>query len=425
MSSEPRGILFLALLCGAACNEVRIPSPPPAFEDGGLVAKGVAPPRGALKALEGVYSTSSVFGPEAVAHATATTLSLLAAPRSSLAVLQAGCLGDAGTRRLVLEGYWRYLDGTETGLVRLFVSPPEVAEAVCLGGPVLASSVSFSGMTGTGVANPTDAIEAVYSRPRKERTGKFLAGGHRGACLTSSGCAASENSVESIRLTEQLGADLAEMDVRVTHDGVPVLYHDETLNGDLSSGLYCVGRIGDLTYAALLASCRLRGGERLPMLAEALEAAGTATSLLAVWLDVKTPEAVAPTIAVVEAFREKHPEAGLKIWLGLPTDDVLGAYRSAARSPGVECLVEEDAADVEAIPCSAWGPRFTRGPMPDTTRRLQSDGRFVVYWTIDDPGLMDAFLTSDEPNGMLTSFLPVLVHRFEAVGRVPSGGGAP
>jgi len=410
------------VLLGAACNDMPLPGPPPAFAGGGLVASGTPPPSGALKALEGVYATSSLFGSEVVAHATATTLSLLATPHAAFAVLHAGCLPPPQAPTLVLEGYWRYLDGRDTGLVRLFVDPPAAASAVCAGQPVTAPGITLHGLTGLGAADPVAPLEAGYLRPRKQRTGRFLAGGHRGACQTSAGCAASENSLETLPLAEQLGADLSEMDVQVTRDGVPVIYHDGALNGDLSRGLYCVGKISDLTYAMLLANCRLLGGEKIPTLADALEVAGTKTGLAAVWLDIKSPETVPGAVAAIEAFFSRHPSASLQVLVGLPSADIIAAYEAAPRSDVVRCLIEEDPGDVDRLACTAWGPRFTRGPMPDVTGRLQSEGRLVVYWTIDDPDLMDAFLTSDTPNGILTSLLPMLVHRFEAVGRVPGDG---
>lgn len=61
---------------------------------------------------------------------------------------------------------------------------------------------------------------------------------HRGACLE-----APEDTLESLRLASELGADVVECDPRYTKDGTLVLFHD----GDLSRLAKCPEKIADLT----------------------------------------------------------------------------------------------------------------------------------------------------------------------------------
>jgi glycerophosphoryl diester phosphodiesterase len=49
--------------------------------------------------------------------------------------------------------------------------------------------------------------------------------GHRGACGY-----APENTVESVRTAHQLGAKWVELDVKLTKDGVPIIFHDDDLD---------------------------------------------------------------------------------------------------------------------------------------------------------------------------------------------------
>lgn len=49
--------------------------------------------------------------------------------------------------------------------------------------------------------------------------------GHRGACGY-----APENTLESIRTAAELGVEWVEFDVKLTSDGVPILFHDDTLD---------------------------------------------------------------------------------------------------------------------------------------------------------------------------------------------------
>lgn len=49
--------------------------------------------------------------------------------------------------------------------------------------------------------------------------------GHRGACGY-----APENTIESIRTAHELGAQWVELDVKLTKDGIPIIFHDEDLD---------------------------------------------------------------------------------------------------------------------------------------------------------------------------------------------------
>lgn len=49
--------------------------------------------------------------------------------------------------------------------------------------------------------------------------------GHRGACGY-----APENTIESVRTAHELGAKWVELDVKLTKDGIPVIFHDEDLD---------------------------------------------------------------------------------------------------------------------------------------------------------------------------------------------------
>jgi hypothetical protein len=110
--------------------------------------------------------------------------------------------------------------------------------------------------------------------------------------------------------------------------------------------------------------------------------------------------------------------------MGLPDPTLQATYEQARAAgqlaPGQLCLIEDAAEDVTGVPCVAWGPRYTRGPMADTVRSLQSQNKFVGYWTINDRNTIDAFLRDGVPNGILTNYLGLLNQRWEEVGVLPS-----
>lgn len=86
--------------------------------------------------------------------------------------------------------------------------------------------------------------------------------GHRGARAL-----APENTLEGINVAKDCGADLVEVDVRLSADGKLVLMHDEGVDRTTNGS----GKVEDLTFNEL----RMldAGGERIPTLKEAAELA--------------------------------------------------------------------------------------------------------------------------------------------------------
>jgi glycerophosphoryl diester phosphodiesterase len=100
-------------------------------------------------------------------------------------------------------------------------------------------------------------------------TSHTLIVGHRGHV------AAPENTLAALRQGFDDGADVVEVDVQLTVDGIPVLMHDDTVDRTTDG----TGRVADLTLAEIksLDAGSWKGppfaGERVPTLAEALDAA--------------------------------------------------------------------------------------------------------------------------------------------------------
>ena len=99
-----------------------------------------------------------------------------------------------------------------------------------------------------------------------------------------------ENTLSALQKSASLGAEYAEIDLRVTKDGHVVLIHDETLDRTTSGK----GRVNELTCAQIqrLDAGSWRGlefrGERVPLLSEVL--AFARIHGLRLMLHVKEPE---------------------------------------------------------------------------------------------------------------------------------------
>ena len=106
---------------------------------------------------------------------------------------------------------------------------------------------------------------------------------HRGAAAE-----APENTIEAIERAIELGADAVELDVRVTHDGVPVLIHD----ADLVRTHGAAKLVADLELSAL-ERIALEREKPVPTLEEVLARFGNGTDFI---FDIKDAAATEPTI---------------------------------------------------------------------------------------------------------------------------------
>jgi glycerophosphoryl diester phosphodiesterase len=481
MSSERRILaLGVAALLSSACASRTSPQPPE-FPSGGLLARSTPPPNpySLQNVMEGVYDTSSRFGSNVVVHASQwgglsdgmkASVAILGYDHFGFAILQPGCFTDTTVTppetRLVLEGYWRYLDETDptpssTGLVRLFVGPASIIQYVC-GAPAWSPANGpgdsrpapsdrpfLTGATGGGTDVPGLPIDVTWNRPRKSRLNAdgvrtFLVGVHHGACQTSMNCGISENTPETAIMATQLQGEYMEIDIRMTKDQVPVFFHLGLYPG-VVQGTYCTGMVEDYTYAELVANCRLRNGEIIPRVVDMLTYIYTRTNL-PTYLDSKTTDVIVPVSQILKTLSETIvacptgvPPPGSPLgtkclfpgsnpisqraYIGLPNQDSVNTY-SAALAAGQlwseqRCLVEEDVNEAISLPCAAWMPRYTRGPMTADVLNAQQQGLFVGFWTINDPATMDAFMTRAVPNGFLTNYLGLANQRFEEIGIVP------
>ncbi len=115
--------------------------------------------------------------------------------------------------------------------------------------------------------------------------------GHRGSGSSSADNPYAENTLPSIRKAFEYGADMVEIDVQLSSDGVAVLMHDATLKK--TTGL--PGCLADYTYAELAtADATLASGATsaapVPSLAEALEVTTEFDRKLNIELKIVTDE---------------------------------------------------------------------------------------------------------------------------------------
>lgn len=140
---------------------------------------------------------------------------------------------------------------------------------------------------------------------------------------------APENSIAGIRAAARAGADVVEVDVRLTSDGEPVLMHDASL-----WRMTRRARRLDRTPIAQVSRLRLRGGdETVPTFGQALAAlAGD----LRMAIDVKEPAAAD---AVLSEVRNQDASGRVLFW----AKSAAAVALASQRAPDVESSLLRDA----------------------------------------------------------------------------------
>lgn len=411
--------LALALMLGCEGPTV---APVPAFADGGLLRLGPPLPQASHVPLEGrflVNQGEDLLGPDVVLTTGKNSLTLSTGKEAAVVALQGACLPND---QLVLEGHWRYPRGFEVGLVRLRLTDAQAAQELCAGSPTT-RPLHFEGNWGEGSNALEGALELTYEAPLIPYRGRFFSVAHHGACEPSDTCGVSPNTLETILLSEQYGATAMEVDVRVTKDGVPILFHDPAFNSSSTRGAFCQGAVESQTFDQVQANCRLAHGEKIPTLEQSLDVLLDATLMDFVYLDMKVPEAVEESAKLAAAINQRAEAMGrsFRAVVALTKDSVTQEWlKYTTTYPDVPpCLVEYDPNLVGELGCVVWGPTWTAGPRTEDVATVRSVGGRVIYWTLNDENFINEYLRAANPDGAITSRTGLLMYLYQKAGQVP------
>jgi glycerophosphoryl diester phosphodiesterase len=369
--------------------------------------------RTTFQAMEGVYDLTSAtdfFGDQAVVkssfaitnHDTLWHVSFFFGKDISYFIGEGRQLnGD-----ILLNGYWRKMTNTETGIARCTIKAADGASILLGTNPVpAAGAVKIKGVFGNEGEEPADSISLVYNRRLNQST-TFQVLAHRGGGRTSDLLPVSENSVEMIKKTVEFGSTGVEIDVRLTRDDSLILYHDKNINlrEVQKSGL--VGPIENFSYAELSNFVTLIKGEKIPTLRQALDAIVYETPLTTVYLDTKIASPLQQLRDIQVEYEAKAAAAGRKveILIGLPTQDQLDQFLLLPNYTTIPSLCELTVEDVRMINSTVWAPRWTLGTQNEKVAEMHAEGRRVFVWTMDVPAYIDQFLDEGQLDGILTNY---------------------
>jgi len=409
----------LSLLAGFALsscdNQVDVVYP--SFGTGSLLPETRPLSPETRAAMEGVYAVragSDQFGQSVVLQWNGDYLSVYTGTHAGYLIMQGGRLDSV----LHFEGYWRYAVSTQTGLVTLTIEG-DTGGKYLLGDSTASSQIILEGAYGGDNDLPGTALLLEYVRQIRPEILKeeFWILAHRGGGRNSEYLGVSENSLEMINLAERFGADGIEIDVKVSKDGVPFLYHDTDVNLRLVQKSVFWGPIEDFTFPQLRTLLRLANGEKIPTLDEALKFVLEKTTLSFVWLDLKSDRDEIPlVIPIQQKYLELAGQRGrsLEIVLGLPSEDKVDRFAAIPNHQAVPSLCELDVDLVRKVNSRVWAPRWTQGTQTAQVRAMQAEGRRAFVWTLDVDRYISTFVTDGEFDGILTNY-PTLVAYYHYV----------
>jgi len=215
-----------------------------------------------------------------------------------------------------------------------------------------------------------------------------------------------------IRYASRLGSTGIEMNVRLTSDGIPVLYHDNALNLSLIQKDGLVGSIEDYSYQQINTFVRLIDGESIPTLNDALNAVVYSTDIRFVVIDTQYIGTLEAVRQLQKEYLQKALDIGrdIQIVIGLPSEDKVNAFLALTDYTSAPALCELSLEDVHRTQAVVWGPRWTLGTQNAEVAQIQSEGRKAFVWTLDDPLYVDQFVNQSNFDGILSNYPSVVAY---------------
>ena len=394
------GLILAALIL--ACEDVAVIHP---FAVNMFEPLPAALDSSQCRAMEGIYSVddeSSTFGSIVVVKWTGTWCNLFAEKDGIVAAFRCTRAGAS----FVLRGRAWWNDSDRMRDMTLTIRDTEGGDSIALG------------IAPTRVLIRDAADERVRFILKRPLTASptFLIVAHRGGFNNSARFSVPDNSLAMIRSAECFGANAIEIDVRITKDGVPIIFHDENFTSRLVNGEYLFGPVGGFTFAHIRAFGSLKNGEPVPTLREALDAVLSSTSIRFVEFDVKSPQTLAALFDIQREYHAKARALGreLTCYLDLTSEEIANAYVRDPRHQDAPSMCELDETWVERTGARIWSPRWTLGTLTARARAIKTRGVMYVPWTVNEPQYIDALLAEGQADGVLTDVPNIVAFKWYA-----------
>ena len=372
-------------------------------------------PASVCNALQGIYTVEQgreFFGDTAVVKCTYTVERRRKIFHLSFFCQKAGTyfVCEARQRRgaVLLYGHWRRSSSNGTGLVHLVMNKTAGAKALLL--QQQPEVMFFQGRYGSDNKKPNDLFSLRFQQPLPPHD-SFEIIGHRGAARNVDFLPVSENSLQMMKMAARLGATGVEIDVRMTKDGVPVVFHDSFLSVHTVQDKIYGGLVHNYTLRELK-RIKLRKGGTTPTLDECLHTIVYKTPLRTVWLDIKKECNLEPIREMQERYLQRARKIGreLNIYIGIPDGDVLRCFLQLDNYRAIPSLVEMKPDVVMNVNADVWAPQYTGGFQAETVAAMKAAGKKAFVWSLDSEFLIDLYISKGGFDGLVTNSPSVVAH---------------
>ena len=228
--------------------------------------------------------------------------------------------------------------------------------------------------------------------------------GHRGASGRFP-----ENTLSSFRAAIEAGAEMCELDVQMTRDGVAVVIHDDTVDRTTDGH----GLVAGLTLAELKrldagakfdrTGDRKFAGERIPTLDEVFAAVKDRCALN---IELKAKHSERQVCELMRKHRAIDTSSTMPSMISSFEWDLLWRAREIEPAIRIGMLAEENperlVAEAIARRVAAINPRFDLATA-ELCAQAHSKGLKVYAWTVDAPEAMRA-LAENGVDGIMTNY---------------------
>ncbi|MBL7788717.1 MAG: hypothetical protein JNL75_02650 [Chitinophagales bacterium] len=314
-----------------------------------------------------------------------------------------------------LAGYWRSPLTQEEGKIYLTITKENGAD------DILSKKFTVSKWIGQNILadGKPSFLEITFERFFSNKVltnAKFSIIAHRAGGRNSDNIPFAENSLDLVKRASEMGANGVEIDIKLTKDNVPIVYHDDDINIRLTQKGPVVGNIEDFNYEFLRRYVRLVDGQVIPSLEEMLNTIMDSTDIKFVWLDNKggSERFFSYTLPVmykaIQRARGKNND--VIILNGLPTEDIATEFLKVPNSKERPNLCEISFARAKELNSVVYAPRWTLGTLDAEVAEAHSRNMKVVTWTVDLNTVMRKYLNVGNFDGILTNYPSILAYEF-------------
>lgn len=405
--------LIIFFLCGCTKNEYSFN---PEY-DKSYLAGTTSLPLEIRPLLIGNYSStdnSGGLGDKFVLLWKQNKLSLFSNVNGNYAVLDVGV--NYTDSSIKMAGYWRSPLNREEGKIYLTLSKDDGAD------DILAKRNTVAKWKGQNInleGKSRGDIEMTFERFFSNKVllnSKFSIIAHRAGGRNSDNIPFAENSIELVKRASEMGSNGVEIDIKLTKDNIPIVYHDDDINIRLTQKGPVIGNIEDFNYEFLKRYVRLVDGQPIPTLEEMLNTIIDSTDIKFIWLDNKggSERFFSYTLPVMykAILRARSKNNDIIILNGIPTEEIATEFLKVPNSRERPNLCEISFEKAKELNSVVYAPRWTLGTLDAEVAEAHSRNIKVISWTVDLSSVMRKFISVGNFDGILTNYPSILAYEF-------------